>query len=609
MRLFRTLFLLPLLLLSVRADEYDDLRNRWLDMLTGGSSLDLDDSSVASRITSITNAAIAQRDSINRSTGRTNLWSDAASTTVSADITTNYTRIRTMAIAYATRGSTLQGNTSLRDDILGALDWMQANRYNATKTAYNNWWDWEIGSPQKLNDILVLMYADLGATRLANNLATLDKWAPYQSWMTGANRSDKCLVVAIRGIIGKTASKLVDARDQLSPVFPYVTSSDGFYADGSFIQHSYHPYTGSYGAELIKGVSYLYALLANSTWQITDPACDNVFRWVTEGFAPLYQNGAMMDMVRGRAVSRNGDDHGTGAYILGSILRFARAAPSAKGRPIMAFVKGQIAADTYRNYVSGVPLAQLAETHALLADSSLGGTNQSVAHVRFPSMDRVVHRRPGWAFGLAMSSARIATYESINSENLKGWFTGDGMLTLYNSDLGQYGDGWRPTIDPYHFPGVTADTATRTNASSQSVRPSPTWVGEVSSANMVRPECSLPEPPTAWSAGNPGFSSTMRSSASAQASLREAAALSTRRSRTESSAVPETNASRSTEATKRPAWAGVEPSPQPHGVRWLEPVVTTSRPAPRSRPNAKPGPMPGARSTPVNPRPASRGIS
>ena len=59
--------------------------------------------------------------------------------------------------------------------------------------------------------------------------------------MTGANTSDKVLVVAIRGISAKTAASCTMAQTNLSPVFLYVTSGDGFYTDGSFVFHSTSP--------------------------------------------------------------------------------------------------------------------------------------------------------------------------------------------------------------------------------------------------------------------------------------------------------------------------------------------------------------------------------
>lgn len=54
-----------------------------------------------------------------------------------------------------------------------------------------------------------------------------------------------------------------------------------------------------------------------------------------------------------------------------------------------------------------------------------------------------------------MFSSRMYSYESINDENLKGWYTSYGMTLLYSSDLGQYSGGYWPTVDPYRLPGTT----------------------------------------------------------------------------------------------------------------------------------------------------------
>ncbi|NEE32251.1 hypothetical protein G3M53_43235, partial [Streptomyces sp. SID7982] len=63
----------------------------------------------------------------------------------------------------------------------------------------------------------------------------------------------------------------------LSPVFPLVTKGDGLYADGSFIQHTTVPYTGSYGSVMLGGLGLLFALLKGTTWEVTDPKRQVVF--------------------------------------------------------------------------------------------------------------------------------------------------------------------------------------------------------------------------------------------------------------------------------------------------------------------------------------------
>ncbi len=463
---------------TARAD-FDALRLKWRDSLTGGPTLDPADPAVASGINSVNNAAAGWSASLNRDPNRSHLWADITSTTISSDFNENYVRLRTMALAHATPGCALYQNGPLRDDILAALDWMRARRYFAGKQRYDNWWHWEIGSPQRLGDVLVLMHDDLGSDRLAENLGTLAFFVPGSGgWMTGANRSDKCLAAAVHGLLARNPSILASARDQLTPVFPYVTTGDGFRTDGSFIQHTAIAYTGSYGAELIKGVARLYANLQGSPWQLTDPQHHVIFDWIENGFAPLYFRGAMPDHVRGRAISRQGStDHSAGHYIMRSILTIADAAPPERGTPIRAWLKEQAASDTSRGFVSGSPLTEYAAARELMLDDSLAFAPPPPLHLRFQEMDRVVHRRQGYAFGLAMSSSRVYTYESLNQENLRGWFTGDGVLTYHNHDLRQFERDYWATVDPYHLPGATNPTAPRANGSGERKYTGQDWVG------------------------------------------------------------------------------------------------------------------------------------
>jgi len=466
--------------------DFDALRAKWRDSLTGGTSLDPDDPVVASKLATVNNTAANWSASLNRDPNRTHLWADLASTTISSEYDAKYFRLRAMALAHATPGCALHQDASLRDDILAALDWMRARRYFAGKQRYDNWWHWEIGSPQRLGDILVLMYEELGTTRLAENLGTLAFFVPgSRGWLTGANRSDKCLAAAVHGLLARNPAILATARDQLTPVFPYVTTGDGFRADGSFIQHTALAYTGSYGAELIKGVARLYANLQGSPWQLADPQHHVIFDWIENGFAPLYFRGAMPDHVRGRAISRSGStDHSAGHYIMRSILTIADAAPPERGTPIRAWLKEQATSDTSRDFVSGSPLAEHAAARGLMLDDSLDPAPPPSRHHRFREMDRVVNRRPGYAFGLAMSSSRVYTYESLNQENLRGWFTGDGMLTYHNHDLRQFERDYWATVDPYHLPGVTNPTAPRADGSGERKYTGQDWVGGVGLAEF-----------------------------------------------------------------------------------------------------------------------------
>lgn len=381
------------------ADECGELRLRWRQKLTGGAAL---------------TAAVPMQ----KAPGSANLWSDLAKPGVSGGISRAYGRLRDMAVAWATPGQALYQDTRLFADTIFGMEWMDANRYNARSEEYDNWWDWEIGTPALVADIGILLYDRLSAEQLSRYMAAVERFDSdprvlmFKIPSTGANLADKCKIAILRGLLLNDPAAIARAVAALSPVFEYVTSGDGFYADGSFLQHKRHPYTGSYGVVLLDDVADLMYLLAGSRWDFTDGQRATVWRWVTDSFTPLLYEGAMMDMVRGRAISRqNYSDRSAGSSVMAAwhILHGASIMPAA-----------------------GPPISRV-----------------------YASMDRAAHVRRAWAAGIAMHSSRIFNYESMDGENLKGWHTGDGMTYVYNADPRQFADAFWPTVNPQRLPGTT----------------------------------------------------------------------------------------------------------------------------------------------------------
>ncbi len=462
---------------TARAGEFDTLRLRWRDLLTQGTNASFSNPLYQNWISSVGNSAQSYWSTMNTTPTRTNLWSaypyPAAD---SSDISGTYSRLRTMALAYSIKDSALEGNTSLRAATISGLDWMFTNHYNASSVVFDNWFDFEIATPLLLNDITTLLYSNLSPAQISNYMAAVDHFTPTPSDsyistnLTAANKIWKSLVVAVRGVLVQDSNKVALARSGLSDVFPYVTSGDGFYRDGSFVFHNEFAYNAGYGVELLDSMGSMMQLLTGSTWAITDPAQTNVFRWVTDSFQPFFARGAAMEMVDGRYHTRNGDAHERGHEMLSAILRVAQVAPLADATAYKSFVKGMIQSDTYRNFLSAQSPPYNVWASAALNDLNIPARIVTTEHRQFPGMDRVVHHTPDWTFALSMSSSRIANYESTRGENLKGWYTGEGMTYLYNRELGQYSDQFWSTIDPYRLPGTTVDTFTRTNGSGDSYR-------------------------------------------------------------------------------------------------------------------------------------------
>jgi hyaluronate lyase len=436
-------------ILCSRADQFDDLRLYWQNYLisNGGSP------------SSIANTANSYWSSMNTSPTRTYLWSDLPFGSVSANIVSTFQRLQVMALAWATPGSSLYGNASLASAVASGLDWMNANVYTTTATEYDNWFHWEDSGPMALDDTMVLLYPALTGTQITNYCNAIDHFGPVGyptnaatfGWMTGANRSDKVLVMLLEGIVSKNSNDMGTAQINLSPVFLYVTAGDGFYTDGSFVFHSNGvndgiAYNGHYGLVLLGDIPQIVDLLQGSTWQITDPNLANVYAWVTNSFEPFLYNGVMMDTVRGRIVSWSYEtESGDGSSTLSAIGQIAQFAPPAIG---VAFT----------NFINSPRLAS--------------------GQFQFPSMDRAVALRNGFGFAISMSSSRIANYESINSGNLHGWHQGDGMTYLYIGNTeNQFSSDFWPTVDPYHLPGTTAETNSLSNSYGEAKTTDQSWVG------------------------------------------------------------------------------------------------------------------------------------
>ncbi|MET9564379.1 polysaccharide lyase 8 family protein [Streptomyces tauricus] len=494
---------LPAPAYAVDDDPYDTLRRRWLE-ITLGAGYDPAAEPYASRLAETGELARGFRATMAPAAG--SLW-PGYPYDPPAGVTQSYSRLWTMTQAYVQEGTGSTGDAGLLADVLRGLDHLSATVYNPSTTRYGNWWEWQIGSPRLLMDIVAALYGELTSTRIAAACAAVDHFVPdsmlgdYTGTSTGANRVDLCRSVALRGILGRAPGKIVLARDALSPVFPYVTKGDGLYADGSFVQHTWVAYSGTYGQVMLDGLGRLFALLAGSQWEVTDPGRQIILDSVEKAYAPLIHDGLMMDSVNGRAISRGylrsddrqvmRSDHFHGQALIAAITLLAQGASAAERERWQARIKGWIERDTVTPILTArqFGVADLARLHAV-ADSALPAAPEPAGHHLFAAMDRAVHRGagtgsgagPGFTANIAMASERIAYYECGNGENPRGWHTGAGMLYWWadGSRSDQYTDWYWPTVDWYRLPGTTVSTkrlADRAGGEWGEPKPAARWVG------------------------------------------------------------------------------------------------------------------------------------
>ncbi|KGM94720.1 silent information regulator protein Sir2 [Clostridium novyi A str. 4552] len=488
---------------KISKKEYSTLRKKWATSITGINQ-DKNDSNINHLVQSLNENAQKYMNSINKDSSKKYLWDDIQDlssltpTQRSANIVSNYKRILTMTKAYVLPGS-LNQNPNLLNSILYSLDWMYKNKYNSNlNTEYGNWWSWEIGTPKTLIDICILLHDNLDSNRLKNYMNAIYFYQPdpFHSGYTklhpnpyresqAANRVDVAKIALGLGILSENSEQVLMSKDALESLLNYVNNGDGFYTDGSFIQHGSVPYVGTYGNVFISGLLEANSILKDSTCQINKDKIKILYDFIKDSFEPFLYRGAALDMVRGRAISRyNYNDRASGHDIINSLLILCHSADEPYLSHFKSLTKYLLQSDTLYNHLKNQSsINMINDAKNLLNDSSVKPLSEKSYHKNFPIMDRVIHKRSGYLFGVSMFSSRISNYESMNNENRKGWHTNAGMTYLYNNDLSQYSENFWPTINPYRIPGTTIDTIKMEPSKACAILSQKDWVGGVTLGN------------------------------------------------------------------------------------------------------------------------------
>jgi hyaluronate lyase len=450
------------------------------------------DPAVATKLAAIERSARTRLTAMDQA-GVNQLFSGVGDLGVSdANLNTSFSYLYDIALATraprpATRPSDLQGNTAVQDRVLDGLQWLYDNYFgDQSRGYYGNWFNWEIGIPRSATNTLALLYDRVRSTRPELITSYLEAFDGYlrngkdgdvdldSRFHTGANLADittnRIVQGAISGDHARVAKAVADQLTVYATVDPYRLQHgvrDGNYADGSFIQHESVAYTGSYGRTLLTRVTQTLDILAGTSFAGTSDLVDTVLRWVTDGFAPLIFEGWMMEIVKGRAVSRTGTGYADVSTVIEAVVALAARAGTEDAAALRSYLK-------YLAGTSATPPAAESLTSPtrivgyaqILADNSIQprDLNPDARSVAYNAMDRTVHRRPSYAFAVSRSSERISKYEYMSGENLLSWFQGDGAHYLYLAGQDQrtaYGVDYFSCVSPYRLSGVSSPVQER----------------------------------------------------------------------------------------------------------------------------------------------------
>jgi hyaluronate lyase len=169
---------------------------------------------LAGVLSDMSSAAAASWSAMVRPAAAPGIWADlpvagVTGTTLSGNMGVTFDRLFSLSLAYATAGCAQYQDAALAADLVDALTYLAANVYVAGRSPVGNWWFWEIGVPRKAADILVLLHDVVPAEVRGSLLSAARYCTPDPNWRgrgtsfaeTGANRSDKALSCALRGIL------------------------------------------------------------------------------------------------------------------------------------------------------------------------------------------------------------------------------------------------------------------------------------------------------------------------------------------------------------------------------------------------------------------------
>lgn len=478
---------------NVQTPDYEKLRNTWLDVNYGYDKYDEKNYAMKKKFEATENEAEKLLKEMKTESGRTYLWDSAKDLdNKSADMTRTYRNIEKIAEAMKHKDTKLNTPDN-KNKVKDALEWLHKNAYgkepvkkleelktNFSKSAPQkntnlNWWDYEIGTPRALTNNLILLNDQFSNEEKKKYTAPIKTFAPDSDKILssvgqpeqakGGNLVDIAKVKLLESIIEEDKDMTKNSIDSFNKVFTYVQSNatgkerNGFYKDGSYIDHQDVPYTGAYGVVLLEGISQMMPMIKETPFNDSNQNDTTLKSWIDDGFMPLIYKSEMMDLSRGRAISReNETSHSASATVMKSLLRLSDAMDDSTKAKYKKIVKTSVKSDsTYKqnDYLSFY--SDISKMKSLMEDSTISTNGLTQQLKIYNDMDRVTYHNKDldFAFGLSMTSKNVARYESINNENLKGWHTGAGMSYLYNSDVKHYRDNFWATADMKRLAGTT----------------------------------------------------------------------------------------------------------------------------------------------------------
>jgi len=504
--------------------DWNALRNNYKVSICGDDTVDWTDPEIQ-RIVGVTNSSGVTTSGIsynggkywldlekNRSNARRIFGSTNITITVSSDtMRKQFVYLMYMAKAYGTRGSVytykdsngdlvtldLYQNQELRDAIFYGLqkgsdafynyDTWYAQKTSSTASTNYSWWNWAFGAPVEILQTLLVMYPykTTAEKNTANEIIAtcrtmIDTIRPNNDGKTDettlSNRRTRLRICAMISALKQDTALIEQTRTNLVNFLEKNDGGNGVQADFSYVAHNDFAYEGCYGVQaLCERIIGSYYVMSGTAFELSASNKHNQVEWILRTFMPAMHNGTMMMQSNGRFPA-GGLSYGRSAIT--AALQLLGCFEAEDDLQLIQFIRSAVVRDTEEETkklysalavkLGNVMLVQKLKECVFL--HNIPEDQGTYAQMRYRN-DRAVQHTANYTVGLAMSSRRIATHESINGANRYGWYIGDGALYVYNDKTDitydQYGTDFNHYANMYRIPGTTEENSTSRKPVSQ----------------------------------------------------------------------------------------------------------------------------------------------
>ena len=315
-------------------------------------------------------------------------------------------RLLSMAISWKSPQSSYFQSSKLKIPLFSVLDyWLKNDFINP------NWWYPEIGVPRVLGQTLVLLKDDLSQKEMADGLKIMDR---AKIGKTGQNKVWLAENVIYRSLLTNDSKQIEKAVQSITEEI-VVTTNEGIQPDFSFHQHGPQQQFGNYGLAYAGDMAELAIVFGGTPYAFSPEKLAILRNYLLEGLIWVtYKN---------------------------------RFDISACGRQL--FPNAQIGkARSLSNIYQEMPIAD-----PEFKNQYQNAMDDFTGNIHFNRSDMTIHRRKDFYTSVKMASNRVAGAESCNSENIQGYYMGDGATFFYQSG-DEYLDIF-PFWDWKKIPGIT----------------------------------------------------------------------------------------------------------------------------------------------------------